>query len=55
MRCNVTVKTVQEVFLNLSLIADLEQYIAKLQRGVQAVNRVADYKKLLDSYREENR
>ena len=52
MFCNLTVITVRGAILNLATTSDLEQYIAKLERGVLAVNRVADSKQLLDFYRE---
>ena len=46
---NLTVNTVRGAPLNLAITADLEQYIAKQEGGVLVVNRVADYKRLLDS------
>ena len=48
---NLAVDTVQGALLNLAIIADLELFIAKLERG----KCVADSKRLLDIYREENR
>ena len=41
-----TANMVQESRLNLAIIADLEQYTAKLECGVLAVNRIANYNQL---------
>ena len=53
--CNLAVNTVRGSTFKSGDNCGFEEYIAKPECGKVAVNRVADYKQLLDIYREENR
>ena len=54
---NLAANAVQGVFLNLARIAELDQYIAKVESGKdkRRPRSVAEYQRSLNTHREENR